>query len=202
MHVLKPTLIRFSLLLACALPLCGHAQVTYFGPTPYAQQSDTPAGFSSEPTVVENMEDGVLDPRISAPATGIIGPGGLTDSVDIDDGLLNGNGSNGRSLFANTPDMSIVFPNVQSAGLVWTDGESAQVTFEAFDTAGVSLGVHGPFPIGDGNITGQTAEDRFFGARSSQGISRIRIRHTVSIGGLEIDHVQFSSDAIFANGFE
>jgi hypothetical protein len=58
-----------------------------------------------------------------------------------------------------------------------------------------------PFPIGDDSITGQTDEDRFFGARSPQGISKIRIQHSAGTGR-ELDHVQFSVDTIFANGFE
>ncbi|MEQ1904480.1 MAG: hypothetical protein ABL888_09870 [Pirellulaceae bacterium] len=43
--------------------------------------------------------------------------------------------------------------------------------------------------IADSEITGQTLEDRFFGARDAGGILAIRLSN--SVGGIEMDHVQF-----------
>jgi len=173
---------------------------TFFGPTPYLQQSDTPAGFSALPVVLENFEDGVRDPDL-ATAASITGPGGLTDSVDIDDGVINGSGTAGRSAFSCSPVRITFSSRPVSAAMVWTDGGSAtSVTFEAFDRAGLSLGTHGPFVLGDNSNFGETAEDRFFGVRYAPGISSILMTHTS--GCYEIDHVQWTNDVLFRDGFE
>lgn len=194
----SPYLIALSIFFYASLASAQTA--TFFGPTPYLQQSDTPAGFSALPVVLEDAEDSVLDPDLSTAAT-IIGPGGLTDSVDIDDGVIDGSGTNGRSLFSGSPVRVTFISRPISAGLVWTDGGGgANVSFEAFDAAGVSLGTHGPFVIGDNSNFGATDEDRFFGVRYAQGISAILITHTS--GGYEIDHIQWTNDRLFQDGFE
>ncbi|MDZ4814015.1 MAG: hypothetical protein SGI99_15595 [Pseudomonadota bacterium] len=65
-------------LLATSLVFCtgiATAQTaTFLGPTPYLQQSDTPAGLSALPVVLENLEDNVRDPDLST-AAGIIASG-------------------------------------------------------------------------------------------------------------------------------
>jgi hypothetical protein len=195
--------LRITALIAFALPVWCQAQVTFFGPTPYLQQSDTPANFASGPMNLEDMEDGVLNSQITASGGAILGAGSLTDSVDIDDGLLNGSGVNGKDFFRLSPaTITFSFSKRPTAvGLVWTDGQQGTlVSFEAFDLAGLSLGVHGPFALGDADNSGGTAEDRFFGVRNAGGVGSIKISHTA--GGLEIDHIQWSNDDIFANGFE
>ncbi len=189
----------FALLMLCT-SLASAQSPTFFGPTPYLQQSDTPAGFSALPVVLEDFEDSSVDSDLITAAT-IIGPGGLTDSVDIDDGAIDGSGTNGHSLFSGAPIRITFTSRPKSAGLVWTDGGGgASVSFEAFDAAGLSLGTHGPFTIGDNSNTGTTDEDRFFGVRYEQGISAILITHTS--GGYEIDHVQWTNDVLFRDGFE
>jgi hypothetical protein len=65
------------------------------------------------------------------------------------------------------------------------------VTFEAFDPLGVSLGLIGPFLLGDGVDTGQTAEDRFFGAFNPGGISAIRIG--TNSADWEVDDLQYGA---------
>ena len=45
--------------------------------------------------------------------------------------------------------------------------------------------------LGEGLITGTTAEDRFFGVRDAGGISAVRF---VSSAVMEIDHVHYSVD--------
>ena len=174
----------------------------FFGPTPYLSAADTPPGFASGAMDLENCEDGLVDPRLITSA-GIIAPSGITDSVDADDGLIDGSGTGGHSLFGFPPfEVEFLPPLPISAGLVWTDGGTpTEVTFEAFGADGQSLGSIGPFTIGDGNNSGGTDEDRFFGVRDEGGILRLRITHTS--GGIEIDHIQFDAgDAIFADGFE
>src|SRR6185436_5684858 len=80
------------------------------------------------------------------------------------------------------------------AGVVWTDGEGT-ISFEAFDNNGASLGTIGPFSeagvVPDASFVGGTAEDRFFGATNTAGISRLFISNTS--GGIEVDHLQFGS---------
>jgi len=70
---------------------------TYHGPTPYLQASDAPDIFPNR--ILEDFEDGTLTIGMSADNGVIVGPGGLTDSVDGDDGSIDGGGSNGRSWF-------------------------------------------------------------------------------------------------------
>lgn len=187
----------------CCIARAENAQaLEFFGPTPYLSVADTPAGFVSGPMAIEDAEDGNVDPRLLVSAS-IIGPGGLTDSVDADDGAIDGSGSNGHSLFGGPPiDVEFLPPLPVSAGLVWTDGGfGTSVTFEAFGPDGQSLGSIGPFTIGDGGNVGDTDEDRFFGVRDDGGILRLHITHTS--GGLEVDHIHFNDgDLIFADGFE
>ena len=87
------------------------------------------------------------------------------------------------------------FPTV--AGIVWTDGaEFNEVTFQAWDAFGVSLGVIVAPNIGDGNFLSGTAEDRFFGVSNDTGISRIRIFNSAMTGsgsGIEADHLQYGA---------
>lgn len=184
-----------------ALPL---PAADFFGPVPYLSSADTPPGFASGEACIEDFEDGVADARLSFPQPGsIIGPGGLTDSVDADDGLIDGSGSNGRSFFRFPPaEVAFAEPFPTFAGLVWTDGGTAtDVSFEAFGADGESLGLIGPFTVGDASNLGETAEDRFFGVREPGGISRLLITHTS--GGIELDHIQFSGRCpLFRDGFE
>jgi hypothetical protein len=103
--------------------------------------------------------------------------------------LKIGPGSTG---FLFTFDAGVLGSLPTHAGVVWTDG-AGQITFEAFGPGGVSLGTIGPvsdpgvFP--DGGITGETAEDRFFGVTAAGGISAIFISN--SAGGIEVDHLQY-----------
>ena len=183
----------------CALPA---QALEFYGPTPYLSVADTPPGFASGAMDIEDCEDGVVDPRLFTSAS-IIAPGGITDSVDADDGAIDGSGIGGHSLFGFPPfEVEFLPPLPISAGLVWTDGGTpTEVTFEAFGPDGLSLGSIGPFTIGDGNNSGGTDEDRFFGVHDEGGILRLRVSHTS--GGIEIDHIQFDAgDAIFADGFE
>jgi hypothetical protein len=178
------------------------------GPTPYKGFDDSPfkgVDFSAGYFHLENFEDGLLNtPGVgSFSFNSVIGPGGLTDSVDEDDGAIDGSGTNGHSFFGNGPtgitfqfDDSTLGKLPTHAGLVWTDGEGT-ITFEAFDRNGVSLGTIGPFSdpgvVPDSNFSGGTDEDRFFGATNDSGISKIFISNTS--GGIEVDHLQFGNAA-------
>jgi hypothetical protein len=143
------------------------------------------------------MEDGLFDlPGVQANVGQVIGPGGLTDSVDCDDGVIDGSGTNGRSYFHSPGATGITFtfdPIVlrrlpTAVGVVWTDG-AGTITFEAFDENGDSLGTRSGMHATSG-FTGQTDEDRFYGVTHAAGISSIHISNTS--GGIEIDHLQYA----------
>jgi hypothetical protein len=199
MHTTRRSIFLCAL---CVFAAGNTVAADFFGPTPYVQRSDTPAAFSVDSLDIEDFEDGLLDPRL-IPVTPVelIGPGGLTDSVDADDGLIDGSGINGRSLFSGVAIRIEFASPVLQAALVWTDGGfNTQATIEAFDPLGESLGTHGPFTLGDGSNGGTTAEDRFFGVIDDSGIGAIEIRHTS--GGYEIDHIQWLEGSVFRDGFE
>ena len=50
--------------------------------------------------------------------------------------------------------------------------------------------------LGDGNVFGGTAEDRFFGAIFAAGISRISITSLNGAPDWEIDHLQYGIQAV------
>jgi len=177
--------------LVATLPATAGADATFFGPVPYLSAADAPAGFIDGPRFIEDFESGGIDPRIRLSSNNVQQPGGLTDSVDADDGAIDGSGTFGHSVFGGSIRVDFRQPWPTSAGIVWTAGQPSAVTFEAFAPDGTSLGVHGPFTLGDGSITGTTDEDRFFGVRDAEGIGAIQL-HSSAV--MEIDHVQFDVD--------
>jgi hypothetical protein len=74
-----------------------------------------------------------------------------------------------------------------AVGIVWTDG-AGQITFEAFDENGNSLGIL-TGDHADGSFLGTIEDDRFYGATNAGGISSIHIGN--SSGGIEVDHLQY-----------
>jgi hypothetical protein len=157
---------------------------------------------------LEHFEDGLLN----VPGVGVssgssaLTSGSLRDSVDEDDGLIDGSGLNGISWYVGGQrSVTFTFDAVAlgslptHAGLVWTDVGFTDtlfcigdVTFEAFDQFGFSLGLVGPLTLGDGAANGGTAEDTLFAVVNTGGISRI----TLSMPGsndFEVDHLQFGA---------
>ena len=182
------------------------ASATFFfdANIPYLSQANIPVGFyaGGVPTFLDDFEDGTLDGSITAP-TGIVlaeaAAVGFTDSVDGDDGVLNGVGNTGglgHSFFggAGSDGLSFSFASLAvlptAAALAWTDGGqgAAVTTFEAFDTDNQSLGTI-IADVGDDSFDGTVLEDRFFGVHHAGGILRITIR--ADIENLEVDHVQY-----------
>lgn len=202
------------------------AKAAVFGPTPYlafdnsisgAGTSISPfSGLSFDYFHLQNFESFTpgsvfagltpLSPgamlvnfsgRVISPAQSTI-----VDSVDADDGSINGSGLLGRSLFTTNANngfrisfsSSVLGALPTHAGLVWTDGAASgpnsNVIFEAFDANNASLGTITAGGFQDNGVSGTTAEDRFFGASNLQGISAITIRQTGG-GGLEVDHLQY-----------
>jgi hypothetical protein len=199
---------NLSKVLLIALMVTGSfaANAAMIGPTPYLSSADSP--FAATPFSylhLENFEDSSLNtPGVTASAGMVLPPAALTDSVDADDGSLDGSGSAGHTWYSNgSSSLTFTFSAAllgtlpTHAGLVWTDVgfASAQdgfdnVTFEAFDAANNSLGIISSSAVGDGLFGGQTAEDRFFGVTSASGIGSIRITSRSSTDW-EIDHLQY-----------
>jgi len=204
--IAKPGLISVAALaaLAAVLPAARSAAApTFLGPSPYLQTSDSPfaADISAGRMFLETFEDNLLNtPGVTVNAgSSVLAPGGATDSVDGDDGAIDGNGNGGHSLFnANGPggirftfDPAALGGNLPTrAGIVWTDG-NGDVTFEAFGPGGQSLGTVVGTGFADTGFSGTTAEDRFFGVTDPNGISAISISN--GGGGIEVDHLQYGT---------
>lgn len=171
-----------------------YAQTTFFGPTPYLSEADIPALFydTGAPGALENFEDGVIDFGLVLEG-GFVATGGFVDSVDIDDGVIDGTGSSTGHSYGTFPGVQITIffpaPYPRAAAFVWTDSVGGEVSFEALGPNLNTLGSHGPFALAQPGTSGQTDEDRFLGVRSSTGIRRIVITDTSD--NFEIDHVQF-----------
>jgi hypothetical protein len=203
MRLLK-VLLYAGIFLYSLMPQANAAAV-FWGPSPYLSAADIPTGFyaGGAPVAIEDFEDDSLDFGISASAGSIIDaddrfPLNDVDSVDADDGLIDGSGSLGRSWYQPEASDGVTFTFTSpftAAGIVWTDSLRAPIIFEAFDINMESLGVSGPFTLGDSVFTGTTAEDRFFGVQDSNGILAINITALTdpNTSGLEVDHVQFGN---------
>ncbi len=192
-------------LLTCALATAAHGQVTPLGPSPYLSFADSPfnttafawfALLTGEPGHV--TYPGISLINQSGAVVSTTGPGGITDSVDGDDGVIDGSGSNGRSYFTCPSFVDIRFDAAvlgslpTHAGVVWTDG-SGLVTVAGYSSDGSLLGtITGS--SSDGNFNSGTAEDRFYGFISAGGISRLTIGDQNNC--IEVDHIQ----AGFAGG--
>lgn len=162
---------------------------------------------------LEDFEDGLLNtPGASInPGAVISGPNAFRDSVDADDGTIDGSGLGGFSVYSGNTlstfrfefDAAALGSLPTYAGIVWTDVGNVLsgnlgfggVTFRAFGPGNVSLGSIGPFLLGDGIATGTTAEDRFFGVIDSGGISAIEISMDNSVDW-EVDHLQYGVQAV------
>ncbi|MEG5081578.1 hypothetical protein QUB53_13065 [Microcoleus sp. AT8-B4] len=163
---------------------------------------------------LEDFEDGALNTpgvTVSEFATTDIATT-FSDSVDGDDGVIDGQArGNSSSLFSNLRTSSFTFNFSANAlggqlpthaGIVWTDigrngggtplsGDLLNNTlFEAFGPSGESLGVIGPFSLGDESISRTTSEDRFFGVVNQNGISSIRLSMPGK-NNWEVDHLQY-----------
>lgn len=174
------------------------AATFFFSNTSYLSAADIPVGFylGGAPTLLDTLEDGSLDASLLASTGSVIGPGqfnGARDSVDGDDGAIDGSGLAGRSWFSGSGSVGVTFTFTGAVlptafGVVWTDG-SVSVTFSARDGDGNVLGSITESGFADGGFGGTTGEDRFFGVTSAGGIKSIFISNAA--GGIEVDHLQY-----------
>jgi hypothetical protein len=188
--------------------IAANAATTAFGPSAYLQHGDTPAEFICEncPLHVEDFEDGMLSDFLTIDNGMVFPPNGTTgtnqpstDSVDGDDGSVDGFGLNAYSWFSGSvQSLTIDFAEgVKSAGLVFTDGDSAStnVMLEAFDMSGTSLGVINAGDLADDSFYGETAEDRFLGFTNTDGAIYSMTLSIDAGTGIEVDHIQWQSHA-------
>jgi len=137
------------------------------------------------------------------------------DSVDEDDGQIDGNGSFGASLADGlnsrggsaqgvrfTFDANILGYLPTHAGIVWTEGNiSDSIIFEAFGPEGESLGTFSTKTSFDRDFSGDAEDDIFLGIINPSGISAI-VTYAATLGGesFEVDHLQYGFSAEVENG--
>lgn len=182
-------------------------------PQEYLSLDDSPfSGQNFSFFHLEDFEDGALNtpgvtafpeiqPQVGFP--GILPPGTFTDSVDADDGVIDGLGRDGRSLIMNPGPTGVTFtfdPNVLGGlpthvGIVLTDANQLQeptVALEVLNALGEST-VFGPVPLPTMGSKGTTDEDRFLGVIETSGVSAIRV--FTNTPSMEVDHLQYGSIA-------
>lgn len=189
--------IRIFLLLLLMSALPASAQVM-IGPLPYLSSADSP--FVPLPVsgyfYLEDFEDDLFNvPGVTASNGTVVGPedwGSLLDSVDGDNGPIDGLGNSGRSFFNTSGSVTFTFnAGILGAlpthvGIVWTDGGNP--TFQAFGPGNVLLGTLSGTHA-DGSNYGGTAEDRFYGINNPGGIESIKI----TAASWELDHLQYGT---------
>jgi hypothetical protein len=200
---IKPVLFTAMATTAClsaSAPAFADAVFHYDANASYTSADDSPfnSTFSGVTWWLEDFEDGLLNSLgLSANAGSVKGPSKGTDSVDGDDGEIDGFGSMGSSykLNASAPAATFKFDDAvlgaapTIVGFAWTDGhEDAVVTVKAWDTNGDFLGKF-MTTLGDGNHNGETDADRLFCVEWAEGISRIKV--SASQGFVEMDHFQY-----------
>ena len=191
--------------LAMLAMTAGTAHAAPIGPSAYLQASDSPftgIDFSSGYFFLEDFEDHLLNTPgatgLSGGVTSVVFGPSIHDSVDADDGAIDGSGLLGDDWFNSGASTGFSFSEVvlgslpTHAGLVWTDGPfRTGVTFNAYGADGTTVvcSASGAI-IGDDTFSGTTAEDRFFGCIDPAGISRIEFINSLG-GGIEVDHLQY-----------
>jgi len=193
-------------LLLGALGTASHAQGTLWGGHPYLQRGDSPFATPNAYLLLENFEDGAFNlPGVTASTGFVMGPGPTTDSVDGDDGLVDGSGNGGFSYCAESGiegitfvfDASVLGALPNTVGIVWTDGApQCEIAIEAYDAEGLLISGGGSAPQGDGDLNGGTDEDRFMGVFTTVAISSIHVSATPQLGSdapMEIDHLQLGA---------
>ncbi len=175
------------------------------GPTPYLSFADSPfTGTPFQYFHLEDFTDGLLNtPGVTANTGTVFTTANFfTDSVDGDDGAVDGSGSREGSFGVVAGAVTLVFTFDEGvlgslpthAGLVWTDGLSNPTRFRAFDISNNLLVDSGDLNLpNSGMVQDVTSEDVFFGVTFAGGIKRIEISETNSI---EIDHLQYGLEQI------
>ena len=174
----------------------------------YLSEADSPfVGLAASYSHLENFEDGTLNtPGVAGTGFNQVAPPGpQTDSVDGDDGAIDGFGTAGRSLYITSHEVEFTFDAgvlgslPTYAGIAWTDvgvttpgtptGFGA-VEVRFYDSADQLIGEFLSLTLGDGNVNGGTAEDRFIGYSGPSGVARMTVTMDNSTDW-EVDHLQY-----------
>jgi hypothetical protein len=209
MKNLTLTIVSLVIAVICNAGTAAHAGFTFLGPAPYLSAADSPFDLSGLGTTffLEDFEDyHGISPGIYESFTGGTSLGA---SVDADDGLLDGDGSDGWSVTggggfcsAGTCGYNVIFQfndmafgrYPTKAGLVVTAGASDLSIFIRVTDA---LGEVADLDISDYSYTSQSvADDLFFGVVSPVGITEIGVFHILRRPPfpqnlLKIDHLQY-----------
>lgn len=207
-HFRKP---HFGLALSVALGVAllaparaGAATVTFFGPTPYLSLEDSPIFDPADDFIVEDFEDGVFDMPGMEFTHGLVSgatlaPDGNTDSVDADDGVIDGFGRDGWSFLVPDGAIALTFVDAPAhqIGFVWTDGVPGGRLRVALDFRAGGGETFTAIIPGDGTFGGTTGDDVFVGVKSSRQIQSIFIAYEQPIGtsaplAFELDHFQYA----------
>jgi hypothetical protein len=147
---------------------------------------------------LENFEDGALDAAGVTTSSSTLSSSfgaGLVDSVDCDDGVVDGTCAGCDALYGNGSlevgfDAGVLGQLPSHVGMVWTDGGAdSSVTITGYDASDSVIYSESVPGIGDTSIYGTVEEDRFFGIVHYEGIKRVTVLN--STGGVEIDHLQY-----------
>lgn len=189
------------------------AAVTFLGPIPYLSAADSPfpVDGSNPSFYLDDFEDGQLNtPGIFQPLHHVfgtafhgyvMGPSELTDSVDADDGVIDGFGTAGHSFRSGALFFTQSIPQLNNVaiefefdkteltmlpnafGFVWTDGPTGidyfrpglDLRMTIIDSQGNE--VHSPFvkPSVNMDRNGTTSEDIFIGVIADSLIAKVRI---------------------------
>lgn len=196
----------FVSVLACAAAPALAGVVTPLGPSSYLSFADSPLnGLAFDYFHLETFEDGLNTPGASASSGTIVANGEAIDSVDGDDGAIDGSGNGGTSWYPGQQAISFSFDALAlggnlptHVGIVWTDvglvfaGDFGvtDITVRAFDAGNNELASFIAPGLGDGSVLGGTAEDRFLGVIAPGGIARIELS-TSNSTDWEVDHLQY-----------
>jgi hypothetical protein len=199
-------MMRLAIAGLLSIAVAAAAAPTCLGPLPYVKKADSPFDLSNVGVnfFFDDFESPTRAPGVTASTGSLIGfPQSIIDSVDEDDGVIDGSGLMGHSWFSGggstgvrwTFDAGVLGGLPTAAGIVWTDGGAdGTVSFEAVAADGTTVlcatgPVSEPGVFPDNSNDGETAEDRFFGLYEPGGISSILLSN--SSGGIEMDHIQF-----------
>ncbi len=221
------------LILASSAATC-LAGFTFLGPTPYLSAADSPFAehLDGPDFYLEDFEDGELNtPGIFEPTQpfpifnswhGVaLPPGEETDSVDGDDGAIDGHGNAGFSFRSGAHIVNPMIPPRNEIffrfsfdeellgslpnrfGFVWTDGPAGIEFGNGFGLAMIVTDSQGVKSVsddyrlpGNGLRNGDTSEDVFLGVQNMSGIQDVVVNAVFfgEVGGFEyfeIDHVQY-----------
>ena len=224
------TVLAFSV----AIPAWG--ETIFLGPTPYRSAADSPFDLTGlgETFFLEDFEDGELNtPGVTQFRRGLLDdlgvvkpPSAETDSVDADDGEIDGTGTDGHSFESRQFGDLVIAPPIRvmsvqfqfdrdalgflptEVGFVLTDSLPISgllsyfsvSIFESNDESGIDRDVMRWQPLPLEGFPDASSNDYFFGIRNTKGIERIKVALSywgyTDQTGFEIDHLQYGLGAI------